>query len=300
MRNRYEGGISTGGEGGTEKREIEKPLSFPEVVTLRLTSECDYNCGHCFGPKGTEEMSLWELKKIFELLALRGARSVVLTGGEPMAREDFPEIVEAIKKHGLSICLDTNGNKFFEYEELITKNVDVLGLPIDFPDRSYRGLEHLAGVEKILDFYKGKDRRPTIRVGTVVTQDNVEELEAIGSMLKNYPVDIWKLYEFTPQNEAEITRRSFEVDKTKFDSSTQYLQKLFAEDFRVTISKRQDRNNAYFFINTDGTVFMPVDDGDVCRERKIGNIFDDDVLSKWEKTLSRDNYEGNIEGTFTV
>ena len=76
-------------------------------------------------------MSLPELKALFKLLHQNNVKAIVLSGGEPLIREDVPEIFREIKKYGLKIYLDTNGDFFSKYEEVITETVDILGLPLD-------------------------------------------------------------------------------------------------------------------------------------------------------------------------
>lgn len=175
----------------------------------------------------------------------------------------------------------------------------MLGLSIDFPDSSYRNKDNLKAVLNILDFYQGLKRRPTIRIGTVVTKDNIRRLDEIGKLLKNYQIDIWKIYEFTPQNPNAIENRSsLEVSEEEFNKVTQEVKDNFSDYFKVIISKRHARSRAYFFIGSDGVVFIPVDDGDICREKKIGSIFDNDILDKWERAVSKENYVKNAELTF--
>lgn len=273
---------------------------FPEIATFRITSRCNNNCKYCFGPpKNLKEMGLLKIKGLFRLFHEKGVKAIVLTGGEPSIREDFEDIIKELKKRGFKIFLDTNGDSFFKYKDLIPENIDVLGLPVDFPDKSYRNPNNLKTVFKILDFFKNKSPRPVIRIGTVVTQENFTGLEKIGNLLTKYPVDIWKIYEFTPQNINAVEDRYFlEIPSKQFDEITQKIKKRFSKYFKVSISKREDRNKAYFFVASDGTVFMPVDDSNICHEIKIGNVFDESIIEKWEKMVSESNYISNVKMTF--
>jgi molybdenum cofactor biosynthesis enzyme MoaA len=274
--------------------------TFPEIVTFRITSRCNNNCKYCFGPpKNLDEMDFLKLKELFRLFHKNGVKAVVLTGGEPLVREDFEDIIKELKKYNFKIFLDTNGDLFFKYSDLILNNVDVIGLPIDFPNKSYRNLDNLDTVLKILNFFKNKEKRPAIRVGTIVTKDNVKEIEKIGDLLKDYPIDIWKICEFIPQNVNAVKNKSLlEVSPLEFDDTTQKIKKRFSKYFKIAISKRKDRTNAYFFVASDGTVFMPVDDLNVCREIKLGNIFDKNIAVKWGKFVSENNYINNAKVTF--
>ncbi len=276
--------------------KIEK---FPPLITFRITSRCNNDCKYCFGPRNIKEVDFLELKKLFRIFWLGGAKAILLTGGEPLIRKDFKRIIQELKKYNFKIFLDTNGDLFFKYKDLISKNVDVIGLPVDFINSSYRNEKNFWAVLKILNFYKDKKNRPIIRIGTVVTKNNFKDLDKIGNLLRNYPVDIWKIYEFTIQSvNALKNRRSLQISKKEFNKATNDLKKGFSRFFKIVISERKDRNAAYFFINPDGNVFIPVDDLDICRQNKIGNIFDSDILDKWKKSVSKNNYNRNIKLTF--
>ncbi len=273
---------------------------YPEIITFRITSRCNNNCKYCFGPpKNLEELNLQNLKKLFSLFYKNGAKAVVLTGGEPLFRDDLQGIIQELKQYKFKIFLDTNGDLFFKYQDLIFKNVDVLGLPIDFINKSYRNTDNFNNVIKILNFLKKISKRPIIRIGTVVTKENIGDIEKIGELIKNYPVDIWKIYEFIPQNFNAIKNKSvLEISSEQFNTVTKKIKQDFSKFFKVVISKREDRTNAYFFVSSNGVVFMPVDDGDICREIKIGNVFDKDIVEKWEELVLGKNYIDNAKATF--
>jgi|GEM_PF-1113500 len=273
-------------------------VEFPPVISFMVTSRCTAQCDYCFGPKGVEELPFGRLKEIFALLAAKGAKAVLLTGGEPLMREDFRDIVEELANNNLKVFVDTNGDLFSRYQQVITKKVEMLGLPIDFPDASYRGPGNLQRVLAILEYIRGLEHRPKIRAGTVVTRDNYQKLSEIGALVRKYPVDLWKLYEFLPQNTALKSKERLEISREKFEQVTLEAKKAFPE-LNILISRMDARNRAYFFIYPDGSVLIPIHSRDICREKKIGTIFDKDIVEKWERVVFKDNYLVNASLTFS-
>lgn len=76
---------------------------FPAIISFRITARCDNDCKYCFGPKNIKEMSFSKLKKMFKLLYEKGAKAILLTGGEPLIRKDFEKIIKELKALGFDI-----------------------------------------------------------------------------------------------------------------------------------------------------------------------------------------------------
>ena len=86
----------------------------PNHVSLDLTRRCNLRCRMCFyyGGEAREDHGLDELSSV-EIISrvvnrLEGA-DYDLTGGEPLVRDDLPEILSAIRDRGARCSLTTNG-----------------------------------------------------------------------------------------------------------------------------------------------------------------------------------------------
>lgn len=83
--------------------------------TLEITARCNNDCRHCYinlpaGDKSAkdEELSLEEIKDIVDEAASLGAVWCLLTGGEPLLREDFLDIYLHLKRKGILTRVFTN------------------------------------------------------------------------------------------------------------------------------------------------------------------------------------------------
>lgn len=85
----------------------------PVSVQLLLTNECSTDCVMCdhrkLAASAGRELSFNEVSSVLENISDLGCRNVVLSGGEPLCREDLPEILGKAKDLGLNIGLLTNG-----------------------------------------------------------------------------------------------------------------------------------------------------------------------------------------------
>lgn len=85
----------------------------PETVAMMLTRRCNMTCAHCSvqsGPKIREEPTRDELLARLHAAADAGIRSIQITGGEPMIREDIVfDLLRAAKKRGMVTTMSSNG-----------------------------------------------------------------------------------------------------------------------------------------------------------------------------------------------
>jgi radical SAM protein with 4Fe4S-binding SPASM domain len=88
---------------------------IPFLFDLEITARCNLNCRHCYinlpaADKGAKdrELSLDEIREIADEAASLGALWCVITGGEPLLRDDFLDIYLYLKRKGLLVSVFTN------------------------------------------------------------------------------------------------------------------------------------------------------------------------------------------------
>ncbi len=84
----------------------------PVYVQFYITARCNltcYQCNICYANADLPECSLDEVKRIADNLASIGTGIVLLTGGEPFARVDLPEIIREFVARGIHVRMQTNG-----------------------------------------------------------------------------------------------------------------------------------------------------------------------------------------------
>ena len=92
------------------QRSIEERI--PLHGSIEITSACNLKCVHCYITEchlPDSELSTAELKGIIDQLADEGCLWLLITGGEPLVREDFGEIYRYVKRCGIIPMLFTNG-----------------------------------------------------------------------------------------------------------------------------------------------------------------------------------------------
>jgi len=133
-----------------------KPTSFH--LQWHITEKCNFHCSHCYMEGESKELSLRkmliildqyvELIKIWELEKNNRPRKLSLCGGEPLARNDFFDLLKAIsEKKGIftSIIVMSNGSLITKSTAERMKKLGVSAVQIS-----------LEGTEKINDEIRGK------------------------------------------------------------------------------------------------------------------------------------------------
>jgi cyclic pyranopterin phosphate synthase len=136
-------------------------------VRVSVTDRCNFRCQYCMPAEGlpwlerAEILSFEEITRLVALLSSMGVGELRLTGGEPLVRRQFPQLVSMLKGVGGldEISVTTNGFLLErEAEALVRAGVDRFNVSIDSlqQDRFYeltrrdalpqvlRGLERLA------------------------------------------------------------------------------------------------------------------------------------------------------------
>jgi GTP 3',8-cyclase len=100
---------------------------FRTVTYLRVsvTDRCDLRCLYCMSPDMTflpkkEHLTLDELDRVCSAFVARGVRKLRLTGGEPLMRRGFLDLVRSLSRHLKSgdleeLTLTTNGTQLSKY-----------------------------------------------------------------------------------------------------------------------------------------------------------------------------------------
>lgn len=86
----------------------DRPIYVQYYVTARCNLACE-QCNVIYANADLREATTDEARAVARNLARIGVSVVLLTGGEPFARRDLPEIVRAMARNGIHVRLQTNG-----------------------------------------------------------------------------------------------------------------------------------------------------------------------------------------------
>lgn len=132
-----------------------------EIITISLTNRCNLYCEYCCTNANNryKDLSKEDIKTIVENIKLFKPKKIVITGGEPMIREDFFDIIYFIREnYSGEIQLLTNGTYITRENVNALKIVDSISISIDGYNKhmvdEIRGNGTFEKVMQSIDFLK--------------------------------------------------------------------------------------------------------------------------------------------------
>jgi radical SAM protein with 4Fe4S-binding SPASM domain len=137
------------GRGPSRLRFGRADAEAPPVVVWNACRHCNMTCPHCYAAAGGApsrfDLTTERARAVIDELAEAGVKIVIWSGGEPLLREDLPELVRHARARGLQCQLSTNGTLLVPavVEDLKALGVSYVGVSVDGPrewNDAYRGL----------------------------------------------------------------------------------------------------------------------------------------------------------------
>ena len=218
-------------------------LGLPISGTFELTPRCNFNCKMCYVHLSEEEqrrrgneLSADEWLAIAEKARDAGMVFLLLTGGEPLVRQDFRRLLVELKKMGLMVSINTNGSlinedwlEFFKSEPPSRFNITLYGAG----NEAYERLCGRPAFDRVINNIRAlKEIGADVKLNVSLTQYNAagmakiyeiaEELETPMQLATYMFPPLRRSNDFIGKNDRftakEAAHYSVEWDKLRFDS----------------------------------------------------------------------------------
>lgn len=215
----------------------------PYIVSWNLTSRCNLLCPHCYieadERAGKELTGKEAMFVIDELSYLNNQLMLVLSGGEPMLRDDIFDIVEYASQSGFITVLGSNGTlltreKLWKLKDAGLKGI---GISIDSIFRgnhdSFRGLEG-AWELSMSALASSREVGLETQLDVTLTDSNVEEIDEfieLGVTMGAKAVNFFFLV---------CTGRAMKTDITtkNYDSALRQIARRTSKERRLMVRAR--------------------------------------------------------------
>jgi radical SAM enzyme (rSAM/lipoprotein system) len=278
------------------------PLNY---LFWECTARCNLSCLHC-GSDCSKDNSVTDMPLADFLKALDTIESkskdfiVVLTGGEPLLRNDIETCGREIRKRGLRWSMVTNGLLYDlqKHISLLNAGLGALTISLDGLEDTHNWLRNaknsFSKVDRAIDLAASANRL-NFDVVTCVNRRNIGELHAIHDYLISKKVKAWRLFTIVPIGRAKNNPDLFLTDiqfKEMLDFISQ-KRKLKSMDVKFSCegyvgayeSKVRDQ---FFFCRAGINIGSVLIDGSISacpnidRTLSQGNIYSDRFSEIWE------------------
>ena len=211
-------------------KAIPNKKFIPLVMSWNITRKCNLKCSHCYinatNQELTDELNTFEAKNLIDQICEVSKPLLILSGGEPLLRNDVFELIEYGVSKGLKMGLGSNGSLI---DKTIAKDLRRVGIStVSISLDSYKSERHdlFRGVvgswEKAINAIKYlRENNILVQVNTTVTQNNYREIDEIMYLTEDIGVENFHLFFLVPTGRGvkieDITPAKYEaMIKTTF------------------------------------------------------------------------------------
>jgi heme b synthase len=185
----------------------------PKWIAWEITRRCNLKCIHCRSSselevKGHPDFSTKEAFRIIDDIAGYANPVVVLSGGEPLFRDDVFEIARYGTEKGLRMCLATNGTLVNDKicEKIKDSGIKIVSLSLDGSEetvhdnfRNQKGA--FAGTINAARLFKTSGIE--FIINSSFTKRNQEEIPKVYKLAKELGATAWYMFMIVPTGRGE-------------------------------------------------------------------------------------------------
>jgi len=188
----------------------------PTLVQWMATLRCPLKCEHCLAASsetGFDDMPLSTALELIDEVAEMGVDEFLLTGGEPLARDDLPAVVDRLGGRGVPWSLNTSALPSVPMRAALERGPpQFVAVSLDGPKDIHDGVRgRKDAFEESLEAIRFFGGLPGCEVaaGTTVTTRNFGSLNETFHIAAHSGADQWGIHLLVPEGRAEQNRDLF-------------------------------------------------------------------------------------------
>ena len=203
----------------------------PRLVAWEVTRNCNLNCVHCRaaacrGPYAGE-LSTQKCREILDQIAEVGRPIIILTGGEPLLREDIFEIAQYGDALGLRMVMATNGTLITPetVKKMKRSGIQRVSISLDGPDASthdrFRQVQGafegaMEGIQCL------RKEGMEFQINTTITRHNVDLAQSMLDLAVKLNASAYHIFLLVPTGRARDMINQ-EIDADEYEKVLHWL-----------------------------------------------------------------------------
>ncbi|MCP3875016.1 MAG: radical SAM protein [Desulfobacteraceae bacterium] len=239
----------------------------PVSINFELTARCNNNCRHCYinlPENNTDaeslELDINEIEDLADQAVNNGVLWCLLTGGEPLLRDDFSEIYLMLRRKGLLVSVFTNACLINETHVKLFKKYKPRELEVTVYGITEKTYEKVSGIKGSYKLFKnGLDRLLTndipVSLKAMAIHSNIHEIENIADFCSKHSKKKFKFDPFLHKRYDGDEKRNKKIlsERLNKDEIVKIEQNNFAR--KNALIKSCDQLIFYQDIDASGRVF---------------------------------------------
>ncbi|MCR1850904.1 radical SAM/SPASM domain-containing protein [Paraclostridium sordellii] len=271
-----------------DKPNFKRRMNQIPKIVVSLTNKCNLRCNYCSVDSKIENnkgLSFLEIKNMFDKIVKLSPKRIVISGGEPMLRDDFFEILKYLKNvYEGKIQLATNATYINDSNiEQLLKYIYAFDISLDgYDEESCSKMRGDNVFKKVTESIKGIQKLgcKNISVSMVLGKNNIEDADSFCSFCESINVN-------------PVLRGFFNMGRGTFNSNI-YLDNV--NDVKYYLPSSDCKEDSSFsranicragenqlFVNYDGNIYpCPLLQGQeylICNVRDLNDTLINDILN---------------------
>jgi heme b synthase len=226
-----------------------------QLVAWELTGNCNLFCAHCRGAAGfgqdQDELSTEECFGLIDQILEVGQPIIILTGGEPLLRDDVLEIGRYAAGKGLTVVMGTNGTLLTEEMATRLKEVPVsrISISLDFPQAElqdrFRGQDG-AFASAMAGIANARNAGIEVQINSTITSLNVSLLDELISLALDVGAVAFHPFLLVPTGRGKGLK-SVELSPEQYEATLNWIY-----------DRQQELGDRLFFKPTDAPHYLRI------------------------------------------
>ena len=287
--------------------DVQCELHELSYLFWECTLRCNINCKHCGSDchkdNAIKDMPFKDFLKVTGQLSKQynpNKTMIVLTGGEPLLRDDLEECGKKLYQQGYPWGIVTNGYLFTKerFDSLLNSGLRSITISLDGFSESHNWLrgrndsweKAVKAIQMVV-----KELNITYDIVTCVNQKNFCEIERLKDFLIREGVKKWRLFTIFPIGRA-AENPILDITNEQFRWLMNFIKET-REENKITVSYgcggflgsfENKVRDGFFFCRAGINIASVLADGSICACPNInhsfiqGNIYKDDFLDVWD------------------
>lgn len=182
------------------------------MVAWELTRNCNLSCVHCRASASNgpheEELTTDECKGIIDGILAFSSPTVILTGGEPLLRDDIFDIIEYGNAKGLRLVIAINGTLLDHERAHRLKEGGIKRVSMSIDGKNSAAHDAFRGVKGSFDAVMEaakilSETELPFQINTTMTRLNADDLESVYKLARSIGAVAWHIFLLVPVGRGE-------------------------------------------------------------------------------------------------